>query len=63
MGTAVTPDKRKTLTPFKVKPKDLGELKLGLRLDKICELLDLEDADEIANVGRTLKSDRFSRGR
>jgi hypothetical protein len=29
-------------TPFKVKPKDLGELQPGVNLDKICDVLELE---------------------
>lgn len=63
MSSAATLDKRKPSRPFKVKPKDLGELRPGLSLDKICELIELDDAEKANNVGRTLKSDRFLRGR
>jgi hypothetical protein len=33
--------RRKTTTPFKVTPKNMGELKVGGSLDKICELVEL----------------------
>jgi hypothetical protein len=63
MGATVTLNERKTSTPFRVKPKDLGELRAGLSLDKICELVELDDVEKANNVGRTLQSDRFLRGR
>lgn len=34
--------RRRTSTPFKVKPKDMGKPQPGVNLDKICDVLELE---------------------